>query len=89
MPEILYDQVKAAQYMVRLLRAGYFNIERGDNFFDYLIGIGVNLKRLLKGVIEDVENGGSSDKEEVLNLLYRAKTTSLCRELCSVAQDYP
>lgn len=47
MPEILYEQVKAAQYMVRLLRAGYFNIERGDNFFDYLIGIGVNLKRLL------------------------------------------
>lgn len=47
MPEILYEQVKAAQYMARLLRAGYFYIERGDNFFDYLIGIGVNLKRLL------------------------------------------
>lgn len=92
MPEILYEQVKAAQYMARLLRAGYFYIERGDNFFDYLIGIGVNLKRLLKGVIEDVENGGSSDKEKVLELLNMSQKGSLNRlsnNFCTIAQDYP
>ena len=91
MPEILYEQVKAAQYMARLLHEKYFNIN--DGFFDYLRSIGANLKSLLKNVIEDVENwSGGRDKEEVLKLLYRAKTTSLCslgRELCSVAQDYP
>ena len=93
MSEILYEQVKAAQYMARLLRKKYFNIENDDDFFDYIRGIGANLKRLLKGVIEDVENGGGGrDKEEVLNLLYRAETTSLCslgRELYNIAQNYP
>ncbi|MBR0079041.1 MAG: ATP-binding protein [Synergistaceae bacterium] len=91
MPEILYDQVKAAQYMARLLHEKYFNID--DGFLDYLRFIGANLKSLLKNVIEDVENwSGGRDKEEVLNLLYSDETTSLCslyRELCSVAQDYP
>ena len=93
MSEFLYEQVKAAQYMARLLRAGYFKIEYADNFFDYLRGIGANLEHLLKGVIEDVENWrGGLEKEKIYNLLSRSKTTSLCslgRELCSIAQDYP
>lgn len=94
MPEILYEQVKAAQYMARLLREKYFNIERGDDFFDYLHGIGVNLKRLLKDVIEDVKDsrGSISEKEGVLNSLHRAEGVYLCRlggELWSIAQDYP
>lgn len=43
MREILYDQIKAAQYMARLLQAKYFTVEEDDNFFDYIIGIGGNL----------------------------------------------
>ena len=94
MSEILYDQVKAAQYMARLLRAKHFNIEEGDNFFDYIRGIGGNLKRLLRGVIEDVKDsrGSISEKENLLNSLFHTQGSSLnClgRNLCTIAEEYP
>ena len=50
MREFFYDQVKAAQYMARLLRAKNFDSEEGGNFFEYLISIGGNLRHLRNGV---------------------------------------
>ena len=93
MDEILYGQVKAAQYMVRLLRAKYLSIDRGDNFFDYLSAIGVNLRRLLRGIIEDVKGGHCGfDKEKLLNELFHAKSVPLNvlgHQLYNIADEYP
>ena len=45
MGEFSYEQVKAAQYMARLLKVNYFSFEDGDNFFEYLCYIGGNFNK--------------------------------------------
>ena len=78
MLEILYDQVKAAQYMVRLLQAKYFAVENTDNFFDYFNGIGGNLRNLLRNVIEDVQDERDvPEKQDALKLLFHARGSTL------------
>ena len=68
MREILYDQVKAAQYMARLLRAKYFSAEDSVNFFEYLYFMGGNLNHLLHNVIEDIKaERDVPEKKKLLN----------------------
>ena len=92
MREILYDQIKAAQYMARLLQAKYFTVEEDDNFFDYIIGIGGNLKHLLRNVIADVKaERDVPEKQEALKLLLHIQGNRFCmgRELFEVANECP
>lgn len=95
MSEILYDQVKAAQYMTRLLQAKYFPIEKGHSFFEYIRDMGGNLKHLLRNVIEDVKSQRDvPEKQEALKQLFHIQGRSwhsdvLCRELFEVANEAP
>ena len=93
MREISYDQVKAAQYMARLLRAKYFNTEDGDNFFEYLHHMGENLKHLLRNVIEDIKNERDvPEKQEALKLLIHLHAQghfNLARELFDIVNECP
>ena len=87
MREILYDQVKAAQYIARLLRGKYFSAEDSVNFFEYLHFMGGNLNHLLHNVIEDIKaERDIPEKKEALKLLHTAKGNlrSIMRDLYEI-----
>ncbi|MBQ9581978.1 MAG: hypothetical protein IJR21_06370 [Synergistaceae bacterium] len=61
MSEFLYNQVKEAVYMCRLLRARHYNFVR-DDCLQFFEALGGNIMHLINKIIEDIKTASNIPK---------------------------
>ena len=58
-PASTYDEVKAAEYMARLLRADHVYTTASD-FYQYISALSLRLKPILQAVLSDLRHAGNN-----------------------------
>ena len=91
-PASTYDEVKAAEYMARLLRADHVYTTASD-FYQYISALSLRLKPILQAVLSDLRHAGNNiEVSKAINFARDATNWSesmLERDFNDLAPEHP